>query len=625
MKFYNHSNPLWPYFKAEIQQFDPDTQDELTKAGLGGKELFEKKEEFVRKYGPSGIARYAEFVKEQKKKGRELLDKEKKGVSNDTLKDKYADQVEQTRKDFLAKYGPAEGEKAFQDFLGSLSESENPSAPQETIPEAPPQATLPRATSRPTQPATSMSSSSRSIPYTADSVANNPALRQINENVRNNSIKLLGPEKGEQSYRQYLANTAQALSEDNTGGSAASEGPPQATASSYNLAQAPHNNAIYKGQRERFIKDFGLEKGEEAYKDWVERSGSKPGTTQAPSQSNRKELIVDVGDQVDPETGRLIPSENIRKLTAQETARRLANKPYVENPHNKTVELNDLEKAGYGVLHDLVERGRNPDGIGFFNPPRGGGGRALDDFYNQDFKYDKAITLKDKLMENVRANALKRLNKSYEELGHQMSARRMGRNGYEDVLKKEMRENMDAELNMIDSKMAYDLLAQQNQLAGQGVQHVQNQDALEYKKAHDAYVLNKAEEESRKEEQRKNAMNALDRGQSLRAYEQEALNRRSAEFERKNTHHDVQMDKYLDRLRASAIGTPNLVLPDRTQSHSPTFMHNIQPGEPSRMPIGNGAPLLEQVQPDTTMKDLTGLGTAAAGLYLKNKEIDKMK
>jgi hypothetical protein len=43
------------------------------------------------------------------------------------------------------------------------------------------------------------------------------------------------------------------------------------------------------------------------------------------------------------------------------------------------------------------------------------------------------------------------------------------------------------------------------------------------------------------------------------------------------------------------------------------------------MPLGNGAPLLTQVQPDTTMKDTVGALTAGAGLLLKNKEIDKMK
>jgi len=499
---------------GEKFNFEPDAQDELAAAGIDNRELSDKKNELLSRYGPSGEKRYYDFVTEQRKKGREALDKQKVGASNPAPP-------------------PA------------------PSIPappaSSTSASAPPQATLPAA-------------------------------------------------------------------------------PPQATSSSFNLSQAPHNNAIYKGQRERFIKDFGFEKGEEAYKNWVERSSSKPGTAQAPSQSNKRELFPDVGDQIDPETGRRIPAEVVSKLTAQEIARRLANKPYVENPYNRTAELTDLERGGYSVLHDLVERGRNPDGIGFFNPPRGGGGRALDDFYNQDFKYDKAITLKDKLMENVRANALKRLNKSYEELGHQMSARRMGRNGYEDVLKKEMRENMDAELNMIDSKMAYDLLAQQNQLAGQGVQHVQNQDAIEYKKAHDAYVLNKAEEESRKEEQKKNALLALSHGQGLRQLNQEDLNRRAAEFERKNTHHDRQADSYLARLKESQVGTPNLILNDRYQSFAPGFAHHVQPGDPARMSLapGTGAPTLSQVEPNTALKDTVGALAAGAGLFLKNKAIDKL-
>jgi len=521
--------------------FDPDAQDELEAAGVDNRVLGDKRLELLNKYGPSGDKRYYDFVIEQRKKGREALDKQK-------------------------------------------AEASKPPAPSTPTPptsntsaSAPPQASLPSA-------------------------------------------------------------------------------PPQATTSALNLAQSrsamlspnyPMPSIHYQdAMKKRYASIYGAERGKKEFENWLAQKRSQAEATKNPSpregwddpyeqkakatvgatnQPNRKELFPDVGDQIDPETGRRIPAEVVTKLTAQEIARRLANKPYVENPHNKTAELNDLEKAGYGVLHDLVERGRNPEGIGFFNPPRGGGGRALDDFYNQDFKYDKAITLKEKLMENVRKNALKRLNQSYEDLGRQMSARKIGRSGYEEVLKTRMRENMDDELNLIDSKMAMDLLAQQHQLAGQGVQHVQNQDAIEYKKAHDAYVLNKAEEASRKEEQRKNAMNAIDRGQGLRAYDQEALNRRAAEFERKNTHHDRQADTYLGRLKESQIGTPNLYLPDRTQSHGPTFMHNIQPGEPSRIPIPNAQPLLTQVQPDTSLKDTVGAITAGTGLILKNKEIDKMK
>jgi len=562
-----------PLERSQMHNFEPDHQDELAAVGVDNKVLEDKKSELLKKYGPSGDKRYYDFIIEQRKKGRELLDKQKADASK----------------------------------------------PPATSRPTPPAA----STSYPSYPRTTSGQVAQSAPLASPKGNNttlaDPYIRQMNENLRDNLIKLLGPEKGEQAYREHL----QALNEDNPGGSAASEAPPQATLPSAPPQDSTIPYSVSYRKLQKLLKG-GAERRERAnLGDFPDPYAQKAKAgAEATNQPTRKELIPDVGDQVDPETGRRIPAEVVTKLAGQEIARRLANKPYVENPHNKTVELNELEKAGYGVLHDLIDRGQNSQRFTTFVPPEGRGPSAVDYFYDQNAKYDKAMTLKDKVMEGVRANALKRLNKSYEELGHQMSARRIGRNGYEDVLKKEMRENMDNELNQIDSKMAYDLFNQQNQIAGQGVQHVQNQDAIEYKKAHDAYVLNKAEEESRKEEQRKNAMNALDRGQGLRAYEQEALNRRAAEFERKNTHHDVQMDKYLDRLRASAIGTPNLILPDRTQSHSPTFMHNVQPGEPSRMPLGNGAPLLTQVQPDTTMKDLAGVGTAVAGLMLDNKAID---
>ena len=79
-KFFD-GDPLFPYYKEEMQRYDPETQDELRKLGLDGKTLNKKREEFARMYGPSGELKYLEFVNEQKKKGRELLEKEKQEAS----------------------------------------------------------------------------------------------------------------------------------------------------------------------------------------------------------------------------------------------------------------------------------------------------------------------------------------------------------------------------------------------------------------------------------------------------------------------------------------------------------------------------------------------------------------
>lgn len=316
--------------------------------------------------------------------------------------------------------------------------------------------------------------------------------------------------------------------------------------------------------------------------------------------------------------------KKINLLVAQETARRLANKPYEPNPYNRSAQINELEANGFRVLNDLVQEGMNPRSSVPFEAKEGIGAMALDRFADQDSRYKRTMTLKDRLISDIRANAQARLQDSFHDMGMKLSSQKIGRSGIDDLLKTRMTENMNRQLNELDSKMAYDMMAQQNQLAGQETEFAMRKDEQDHKKALDQYRLNKIEEESRKEEQRKNALNAVSQGSALRQTDQEDLNRKAQEFDRKTNHRETQMDTYLNRLRSASIGNPSMVLPDRTQGHAPTFMHNTQPGDPARMPLAGGAPLLTNVEPDTTMKDLASVAAAGAGLYLKNKEIDKL-
>lgn len=443
---------------------------------------------------------------------------------------------------------------------------------------------------------------------------------------RNEFINLYGNEKGEKQFQIFLDKVKDiegfdevkrrfdALPE-NAARSALQPAPTTTTSSTPPQATTLGGMSKKSGGLNKFIEEVN--------------SSAKKAKIAAEDvgvpKSNKRELIVDAGDQYDPETGKLISPEKINLLVAQETARRLANKPYEPNPYNRSAQINELEANGFRVLNDLVQEGMNPRSSVPFQAKEGIGAMALDRFADQDSRYKRTMTLKDRLISDIRANAQARLQDSFHDMGMKLSSQKIGRSGIDDLLKVRMTENMNRQLNELDSKMAYDMMAQQNQLAGQETEFAMRQDEQDHKKALDQYRLNKIEEEARKEEQRKNALNAVSQGSALRQTDQEDLNRKAQEFDRKNHHHDTQVDSYIRRVNEARIGAPAQILPDRIQGFAPTHMQGVQPGQLARMPLAGGEPIITPSEPDTTKKDIASALAAGTGLYLKNKEIDKMK
>lgn len=421
--------------------------------------------------------------------------------------------------------------------------------------------------------------------------------------------------------------------------------PPQART---NTNPNSHFASVYKTLKNQYYQSFGPIEGEKKYQQYLRDNEivdplppeSPPQATAVVKSSSivpskqrslsaapapKRELIVDVGDQYDPETGVRIPPENVNLLNAQEVARRLANKPYEANPFNKTAPLSNLEQGGYTVLNELVQEGLNPSPSKKVRPSEGIGREAFERYANPDYKFDRARTLKDRMIQTVRENALKRLHDSFGDMDRMFAANRIGWNGRENILKAKMYENMNRELNQLDAETEMNLVKQQEASLGNQAGLALQNDDLEHRKAIEAYRINKIEEESKKEERRKNALNAVSVGQNLRQVNQEDINRKAQEFERQKGHHDTQYDTYLQRLRGASIGRPDLILPERTQRTRPEFMSTIGPGEPMRMPLAGGQPILEQPpEPNSILKDVAALATGAGGLYLKNKAIDKL-
>jgi hypothetical protein len=392
------------------------------------------------------------------------------------------------------------------------------------------------------------------------------------------------------------------------------------------MAEAKAEEArAFKPIKEELYRSLGPIEGEKKYQERLKVLGTKDPISTYTIQNPKGELIVDVGDQYDPETGVRIPPEQVNLLNAQEVARRLANKPYEPNPFNKSAPLSDLEHGGYTVLNQLVQDGLNPEPPRKVRPSEGIGREAFERYANPDYKFERARTLKDRMIQTVRENALKRLHDSFGDMDRMFAANRIGWNGRENILKAKMYENMNRELNQLDAETEMNLLKQQEASLGNQAGLALQNDDLEHRKAIEAYRINKIEEESKKEERRKNALNAVSVGQNLRQANQEDINRKAQEFERQKGHHDTQYDTYLQRLRGASIGRPDLILPERTQRSRPDFMSTMGPGEPMRMPLAGGHPILEQTpEPSSAMKDLAALAAGAGGLYLKNKAIDKL-
>lgn len=350
------------------------------------------------------------------------------------------------------------------------------------------------------------------------------------------------------------------------------------------------------------------------------------------------------GKQVDP--------ERLKLLGIQEAAKRIADKPFEENPYAIAAALDPLVEEGINIEREIErETKKQPTEFKF---PESSRKEAIERFINPsdtqasleakmamrryldpEQQNTMAMTLRDKIMEDVRRKAVKRLEDSYRDLGLKLSAQRIGRNTFEDVQKRKMLENMNNELNALDNETLMKLLQQQKQQSKEEVE--QTTRAHELERAHglnaaqiamkadeeeklralEAYRINKIMEEARLAERRKSASAKISAGQLKTIQKQEELNRKSEEFMRRQRYPQEQIGSYLNTLKGASLGTTPYTLPERVQQHAPVIVPELAPQKVEREIPGGLQPVIEVQQPDTTLRDTMGLVTGLGSLGLE--------
>lgn len=412
---------------------------------------------------------------------------------------------------------------------------------------------------------------------------------------------------------------------------------------------------IAKGIREGLVQDEANE--EKPTQERVQELSSIPGgRSRANEETTRRTYVTpheeEKGDVYNTQEEKQVDPERIKLLGIQEAAKRIANQPFEENPYAKAAELDPLIEEGINIQNELERETRErPNEFKF---PESTRKEAIERFINPEYsraslearmamrryldpemQNTMAITLKDKIMEDVRRKAVKRLEDSYRDMGLRLSAQRIGRNTFEDVQKRKMFENMNNELNALDNETLMKLLLQQKQQSKEEVE--QTTRAHELERAHqlnasqvamkadeeerlralEAYKVNKIMEDARREERRKAAASKISAGQLKTIQEQEKINRASEEFTRRQNFPKEQIGSYLNTLTKATLGNTPYTLPERVQQHAPSLVPELAPQRVEREIPGDLQPVVEIKQPDTTLRDTMGMATGLGSLALE--------
>ena len=200
--------------------------------------------------------------------------------------------------------------------------------------------------------------------------------------------------------------------------------------------------------------------------------------------------------------------------------------------------------------------------------------------------------------------------KSYEKLGMKLSAAGMGRSGYEEKMRQEMAKEMEIEL------------AEREMIEGMKIRQQEEENhRAKLNSAIQAYVLNQKEEEARKAEQTRAAINKLEAAKYAAERVRRANDRQSEEFTREQEHPWKMQNQLADIINKTTRGEAKPDEPLLDEIRRPEVVPQAAPPAvereigPTHVPPALGhAPERDTTFADTTAAGL-GLGKLALDAY----------
>jgi len=299
---------------------------------------------------------------------------------------------------------------------------------------------------------------------------------------------------------------------------------------------------------------------------------------------------------VDPET--------LTRLGIQAESKKLARRPFKPNPYATEEPISEMEQEGIDTFNRLSNEANLPREKGEQHETIQ---KLLKDYIDPSVMDQRAETLKDMLISKVRERAQQRLMKSYEKLGMKLSAAGMGRSGYEEKMRQEMAKEMEIEL------------AEREFVEGMRIRQQEEENhRAKLNSAIQAYVLNQKEEEARKAEQTRAAINKLEAAKYASERIRRAKERQSEEFTREQEYPWRAQNQLADIINKTTRGEAKPVEPSLDEIKRPEVVPQAAPAAvereigPTHVPPALGhAP-----ERDTTFADTTAAGLGLGKLVL---------
>lgn len=336
------------------------------------------------------------------------------------------------------------------------------------------------------------------------------------------------------------------------------------------------------------------------------------------------------GSVIDTRTHEVVDPERIRLAAAQERSSQIAGKPFKRNPFEANPVQQDplLSQGIQGVEQELGRQyAPNPETSPEFKYPEQTPQQKLAAamYMNPDRGRHGLETLRDSILEQSRQRAIRRLNQSFEDLGRQYSANRMGRNSLFEAQKGRMMKDVMEDLNLLDHETELKLRAMNEQQLGGRAQFSQGQYESEAQRALEQYKINQQRKEQELARRRQAASDAIAAGTLRQNLAEQNRARQSAEFMREQNFPREQLRSHLDELRASTLGMPAMPQEERRNVPAPRLVPQAAPPALEReIAATAGAPPQQAPPPpaDTTFKDIAGTVLGGLGLGLQYKKFN---
>lgn len=342
----------------------------------------------------------------------------------------------------------------------------------------------------------------------------------------------------------------------------------------------------------------------------TQQPSSIPGGKTRPEETTTQKTYVTPHEEhkgavYNTQTEQQVDPEKVKRLGIQEAGKRLADQPFRQNPFATEEPMVRMEEEGLSTFDRLAKEANNPEAV---DKSREINEKLLKQYLDPELRNARVETLKDRLISQVRQNAMRRLEKSYQKLGRVFSAAGVGRTGYEERMRQEMAKEMEMELAERETQETMKLHQQEEQNA-----------KTRYETALQAYLVNKKEEESRIERQRRAAAEQVAAGRLVRDRLQRRVDKQSEEFLRAQEYPWRNQERYADLINRTTLGhaTPEDI--QRVQSTQPQHVAAAPPAQLEReiAPIHNVQPALgHPPEKDTSFADTTAAALGAGKLIM---------